>query len=115
MALSEGNLVSAVNDSLGFSRWLISLTLTSSLPGKADIVPIKPFVNLLLNDHGPGENKRAALFFEAGLKAGVWDFFEVYFPFIVSDNINSITGSFKERIRFVFKLDKLNLVSPKSH
>jgi hypothetical protein len=115
MSLSEGGLVSPVNDSLGFSRWLISITLSSSLPGKANIIPVKPFINLLLNDHGTGANKNPALFFEAGLKAGVWDFFEVYFPFIVSENINSITGSFKERIRFMFKLDKLNLFSPKSH
>jgi hypothetical protein len=115
MALSEGGLISDVNDSLGYSRWLCSITLTSSLPGWANVVPVKPFINLLLNDHGTGTQKKASLFFEAGLKAGVWNFFEVYFPFIVSDNINSITGSFKERIRFIFRLDKLNLFSPKSH
>ena len=115
MALSEGGLASAVNDTLGYSRWLCSITLTSGLPGWACVVPIKPFVNLLLNDHGPGNQNKASLFFEAGLKAGIWDFFEVYFPLIVSDNINSITGSFKERIRFIFRLDKLNFFSPKSH
>ncbi len=107
MALSEGGLVSPVNDSLGFSRWICSLTLTSSLPGKASKIPVKPFVNLLLNDHGSGTSDKPALFFEAGLKAGIWDIFEVYFPVFVSDNLNVITGSFKERIRFVFRLDKL--------
>ena len=115
MTLSEGGLASAVNDSLGYSRWLFSITLTSSLPGWAYIVPIKPFVNLLLNDHGTGIQNKPSLFFEAGLKAGIWDLFEVYLPFIVSDNINSITGSFKDRIRFIFRLDKLNFFSPKSH
>ena len=108
MMLSEGGLVTAVNDSLGYSHWLISLTLTSNLPGIASRIPVKPFVNLLLNDHGISPANNPTLFYEAGFKAGLWDFFEVYFPFIVSDNINSIRGSLKERIRFIFRLDKLN-------
>ena len=108
MTLSEGGLVTAVNDSLGYSHWLISLTLTSNLPGIASRIPVKPFVNLLLNDHGISPANNPTLFYEAGFKAGLWDFFEVYFPFIVSDNINSIRGSLKERIRFIFRLDKLN-------
>ena len=114
MTLSEGGLVSAVNDSLGYSRWICSLSLTSSLPGKASKIPVKPFVNLFLNDHGTGIINKSVLFYEAGLKAGIWNVFEIYFPFIVSDNINSITGSFKERIRFVFRLDKLNPFKSKS-
>jgi hypothetical protein len=114
MTLSEGGLVTAVNDSLGYSRWVCSLSLTSGLPGKVSKIPVKAFVNLLLNDHGIGTNVKPTLFYEAGLKAGIWDFFEVYFPFIVSDNINAIAGSLKERIRFVFRLDKLNLFKLKS-
>ena len=35
--------------------------------------------------------------------------FGTYFPLLVSDNIDSITGSFKNRIRFVFRLDMLVL------
>ena len=35
MTLSEGGLVSPVNDSLGYSNWLISLSFTSNLPGKS--------------------------------------------------------------------------------
>ena len=108
MTLIEGGLISPVNDSLGYSRWLCSLSLTSSLPGKVSWIPIKPFANLLLNDHGIGTTNKSLLFFEAGLKAGLWNFFEIYFPFLVSDNINTITGSFKDRIRFIFKLDMLN-------
>jgi hypothetical protein len=104
MTLSEGELVSPVNDSLGYSNWMISLSFTSNLPGKAGRIPIKPFVNLLLNDHGTfGHN--SPLFFEAGLKAGIWNFFEIYVPLIVSGNIESLTGSFKSRIRFVLNLD----------
>ena len=107
MTLSEGGLVSPVNDSLGYSRWLCSISLTSSLPGKLSSIPVKPFLNLLLNDHRTG-TYRSPIFYEAGLKAGIWNFLEIYFPFLVSDNINSITGPFKERIRFVFKLDLIN-------
>ena len=113
MALSEGGLVTPVSDSLGYSRWVCSLSLTSSLPGKTSRIPVKPFINLLLNDHGSGTNDKSLLFFEAGLKAGIWNFFEIYLPLLVSDNINSLTGSFKDRIRFVFRLDKLNLLSSK--
>jgi len=108
MTLSEGGLVTPVNDSLGYSRWICSLSLTSSLPGKASRIPIKPFINLLLNDHGSATNYKSPLFFEAGLKAGFWNFFEIYFPLLVTDNIDAITGSFKNRIRFVFRLDKIN-------
>jgi Peptidase family M1 domain len=114
MSLSEGGLVSAVNDSLGYSRWLVSLSFTSSLPGFASKIPVKPFVNMLLNDHGPGTTNKPAFFYEAGLKAGIWNYFEIYFPFFVSENIKSITGPFKDRIRFVFRLDKLNPMRPKS-
>jgi hypothetical protein len=108
MTLSEGGLVTPVNDSLGYSRWICSLSITSSLPGKASRIPIKPFINLLLNDHGSGTDDKSPLFFEAGLKAGIWNFFEIYFPLLVSDNIDAITGSLKNRIRFVFRLDKIN-------
>jgi hypothetical protein len=108
MTLSEGGLVTSVNDSLGYSQWLCSLSLTSTLPGKVSRIPVKLFANLLLNDHGPGTIDKSVLFFEAGLKTGIWDFFEIYFPLLVSDNIDAMTGSFKDRIRFVFKLDIFN-------
>ncbi len=108
MSLSEGGLVSPVNNNMGYSRWLFSLSLTSSLPGPDLWIPVKPFVNILLNDHGAGGTYRSPLFFEAGFKAGLWNFFEIYIPLLVSDNIESMTGSYKDRIRFVFKLDVLN-------
>ena len=106
MTLSEGGLASPVNDSLGYSRWICSLSLASSLPGKASIIPVKPFINLLLND-GSGTNNKSSFFYEAGLKAGIWDLFEIYFPLLVSDNIGEITGSLRSRIRFIFRLDAL--------
>jgi hypothetical protein len=108
MALSEGGLVTPVSDSIGFSRSLCSLSLTSSLPGKISVIPIKPFINILLNDHGIGPSDKSILFYEAGLKTGIWDFFEVYFPLLVSHNIRELAPSFKERIRFTFWLAKLN-------
>ncbi len=105
MTLSEGGLVSPVNDSIGYSKWLISLSLTASLPGIASKIPVKPFVNIMLNDHGAGLVNKSLFFYEAGLKAGIWNFFEIYVPLIVSGNIESLTGSFENRIRFVLKLD----------
>jgi hypothetical protein len=109
MTLSEGSLVTPVNGALGYSRYMCSLSLTSSLPGKAAVIPIKSFVNLLLNDHGAEINNKSLLFFEAGVKAGIWNLFEIYFPLLVSDNIAAVTGSFKNRIRFIIRLDKLVL------
>jgi len=79
--------------------------LTSNLPGRASRIPVKPFANFLLNDHGSGTGKNSPFFFEAGLKAGIWDLFEIYVPLIVSGNIEALTGSFKSRIRFTLKLD----------
>jgi len=114
MTLSEGGLVSPVNDRLGYSRWLISLSFTSNLPGKARLLPIKPFVNFLLNDHGLSNSHNSPFFYEAGLKAGIWNFFEIYVPILVSGNIQSINGSFKDRIRIIFNLDSLNKVKLKA-
>jgi hypothetical protein len=108
MSLSEGGLVSPVNNTLGYSRWLFSLSVSSSLPGKIAWIPVKPFFNLLLNDHSGGESEGFPLFFETGLKAGIWNFFEIYLPLIVSENISSITGTFRDRIRFVFTLDLID-------
>jgi hypothetical protein len=108
MTLSEGNLVSAVNDSLGYSRWLVSLTFTSSLPKIDKWLPVKPFVNLLLNDHGIGNGNESPIFFEAGIKAGFWDLFEIYIPLVVSKNIDSVSGPFKNRIRFILSLDSFS-------
>jgi len=105
MSLSEGGLISPVNDSLGYSRWLVSLSFTSSLPGKIGWLPVKPFVNLLLNDRGFGSGNDSPIFFEAGLKTGIKNIFEIYVPLLVSQNIESASGSFKNRIRFVFSLD----------
>lgn len=110
MTFSEGDLVSPVNNRLGYSRWLISLSFTSSLPRKAARLPVKPFVNFLLNDHGAGTANDSPFFWEAGLKAGIWNFLEVYIPLVVSGNTGSITGTFKDRIRLVFKLDSFNQV-----
>jgi len=100
MTLSEGGLVSPVNGRLGYNRWLASLSLTSDLPGRAGWFAVKPFVTFLVNDHGADP-----FFFEAGLKTGVWNLFEISVPLFVSGNIQSITGSFKDRIRFVFNLN----------
>ena len=110
MSLNEGGLVSPVNEQLGYSRWLISLSLTSTLPQIIERLPVKPFVNLLLNDHGAGTEHDSPFFYEAGLKAGIWNVFEISVPLVVSGNIETITGSFKDRIRFVFKLDALSQV-----
>jgi hypothetical protein len=110
MSFSEGNLVSPVNSQLGYSRWLVSLSFTSNLPGKTQRIPIKPFVNILLNDHGMGNAHNSPFFYEAGLKAGLWNFFEIYIPVLVSKNIESINGSFRDRIRLVFNLDTFSQV-----
>jgi len=113
ITFSEGGLVSPVNILLGYSKWLISASFTSTLPGKNQRIPFKPFVNLLLNDHGYGNN-RATLFYEAGLKTGIWNFFEIYIPLVVSGNIESITGTFKDRIRLVFNLSSITQNRPNS-
>jgi hypothetical protein len=108
MTFNEGGLVTPVNDTLGYSRRILSLSITSSLPGKIAVIPVKPFINILLNSPMSRSESVSPLFFEAGLKAGIWDFFEIYVPIVVSENIKSVSGKYKERIRFVFSLDNLN-------
>jgi hypothetical protein len=58
-----------------------------------------------VNDHGTGNGHNSPFFAEAGFKTGLWNFFEIYVPVLVSGNIDAITGSFKSRIRIVFNLD----------
>ena len=108
MTLSEGSLVTPVNTSLGYSQWLFSLSLSSTLPGKASQLPIKPFLNLLLNDHGISATHSSPFFYEAGLKIGIWDIFDIYVPLLVSKNIDSVSDTFKNRIRFVFSLNSVS-------
>ncbi len=108
MTLSEGGLVLPVNTGLGYSQWLFSLSFASNLPGRAARLPVKPFLNLLLNDHGLPTVQNSSFFYEAGLKAGIWDLFEIYIPLLVSKNIDSVSGTFKNRIRFVFSLDSFS-------
>ena len=110
MSFSEGGLVSPVNSQLGYSNWLVSLSFTSNLPGKIARIPVKPFVNFLLNDHGIGTGKDSPIFYEAGLKAGLWNFFEIYIPLVVSGNIESMNGTFRNRIRLVFNLDTFSQI-----
>lgn len=105
MTISEGGLVSPVNEQLGYSQWLVSLSLSSSLPGRAGKIGIKPFVNLLLNDHGVSATDNSLFFGETGFKFGLWNLFEIHIPLLVTHNIQSITGSVKDRVRIVFNLD----------
>lgn len=105
MTFSEGALVSPVNPQLGYSNWLISSNISSNLPGMAGSIAIKPFVNLLLNSHGLQSVNTPAFFWEAGFKAGIWNLFEIHVPVLVSKNIDEITGSSKDRIRFIFQLN----------
>jgi len=105
LSFSEGGLVSPVNEALGYSNWLLSVSLSSSLPGILSKSGIQPFANLLFNDHGLSTNYNSPLFIEAGLKAGIMNVFEIYLPLLVSNNIQSVSGPVKERIRFVINLD----------
>jgi len=104
MTTTEGSLVSPVNEQLGYSKWLVSLSIASDLPGKIGSFGIKPFVNVLLNDHGLSTDHRSPLFLETGLNIGISDLFEFSVPLLVSGNIQSMTGSMKDRIRFTFNL-----------
>ncbi len=103
----EGGLVSPVNDSLGYSNWLVSLGFVSNLPGRASRLPVKPFVNVLLNEKGLKSGNQSPVFYEAGLKAGFWGLLEIYVPLIISGNIDQSTHGFKNRIRLVFSLNIL--------
>jgi hypothetical protein len=100
MLLNEGGLVTPVNDTSGFSRWLISASLASTFPGRAGMLPVKPFMNMVYNSGNSG------FMWEAGFKAGIWGFFEVHIPLIVSDNI-SFRNSVRDRLRFIISLESL--------
>ena len=105
MTMNEGGLVSPVNEQLGYSNRLISLSISSNLPGQAGKLGIKPFVNLLLNDHSLSSQYNSHFFGEAGIKIGLWNLFEIHIPLLVTSNIQSINNLVVNRIRIVFNLD----------
>jgi hypothetical protein len=102
MVITEGSIVSPVNDSTGYSRSVISLAVSGNLPGFAGYLPVKPFADMVY-----ASGKKSPYFYEAGIKAGIWDVFEVYMPFFVSGNISSIRPTIKERIRFTLNLESI--------
>lgn len=108
MTITEGGLVSCINSTNGYSQWLISASFTSSLPGIPQWVPIKPFITFLLNDHALSPNQSSVLIYETGLKAGMWNFFEIYLPVYGSRSIGPFNGSIKNRIRFILNLGTFN-------
>ncbi len=108
MTISEGALISVPKDSLRFSQRIISFSCVSNLPGITGLLPFKLFVNILLTN--PVTPRSTSLFFESGLKAGIWDFLEIYFPFPISGNLRSVNRSFRDGIRFVFNLESINKV-----
>jgi hypothetical protein len=107
MFLDEGGLITPINHLPGYSDWLFSLSVNSDLPGKFDLIPVKPFMNLLINDHNISSSSDFPFFYEAGIKAGVWNLFEIYFPFLVSNNLSQMAPTLHERIRFIFNLNFL--------
>jgi hypothetical protein len=100
MLLNEGRLVTPVNDTLGYSRWLMSASMASTFPGRAGRIPVKPFLNMVYNGGYGG------FMWEAGFKAGIWGFFEVHLPLVVSENI-SFRNSVRDRLRFIISLESL--------
>lgn len=105
MTIQEGGLVSPVNEAIGYSNRLVSLSLSSGLPGWASRLGIRPFANAVLNDHGLDAAHPSHLFGEAGVKIGMWNFIEVHLPLLVTRNIESVAGSVGNRIRIVFNLN----------
>jgi hypothetical protein len=103
----EGGLVSIENDSVGYSRNLVSFSFTSNLPGRTGRIPVKPFVNMVLCDNGTGPLYKSSFYYEAGIKAGIWNFFEIYIPLLVSKNIETINSTFSNRIRIVLTLESM--------
>lgn len=108
MTVTEGALISVPKDNSRYSHKIISISLSSNLTAQAGILPIKPFLNILFTDNTYGH--ATSLFFEAGIKAGFWNFFEIYIPFPISGNIRSINHSFRDGIRFVLNLESINKI-----
>lgn len=105
MLTNEGGIITPVNKASGYSKWLISTSITGNLPGRAAKIPIRPFLNVLYN--GNRDLITESLFFEAGFSAGLRDIFEFHIPLLVSGNIREIQNSVRDRIRFVFNLEPL--------
>lgn len=115
ITISEGGLISPMNKAIGFSKYLFSISLASSLPGKASQTGIKPFINILINDKYLSNEYISKLFFETGFKISFLNILDIYLPLIVSSNIKVINGSLKERIRFVLNLEILEQLNLNKH
>ncbi|MCK4663765.1 MAG: M1 family metallopeptidase [Bacteroidales bacterium] len=96
--------------------WLLALNLTSSLPFDAKM-PVKLYANFAAFGNAtkiqnyPNVKSFA---YEAGANISIIsDVFEIYFPFIVSEDINNysneITDNYWQKVRFTLYLNKLNM------
>lgn len=102
MIITEGGIVSPVNDSTGFSSWLLSASFSSVLPVASGRIPVVPFLNMVYND-------RSKFYYEAGFRAGIKNVFEFYIPLLVSSDISSVRPSVKSRIRFILNIEAIHL------
>lgn len=110
MQPGEGALVSHINDTLGFNKWLTSLTFSSTLPGFLRNVPVKPFLTFLVSSESISTGLTAPVMYEGGVKVGYWDFFEIHFPLLVSEGIRNIRGGLDENIRILFNLEYIEKI-----
>ncbi|MBN1819345.1 MAG: hypothetical protein JW833_01435, partial [Prolixibacteraceae bacterium] len=97
------------------STWLISANMASSLP-LPDFLPLQLFADVAFvnNPHPVVGYSNTRFFYEAGIKANiVKDFFELYFPLVMSKNIqsysNNISGNYLQKVRFILRFEEINL------
>jgi hypothetical protein len=102
MIITEGGIASPINDSTGFSLWLLSASFSSVLPAASGRIPVMPFLNMVYDN-------KSKFYCEAGFRAGIRNIFEFYVPLLVSSDISSVRHSVKDRILFIFNIDAIRL------
>jgi len=100
------------------NNWMVSLNVTTTIPK----LPLKWYVSVATYD-GAGKKqwvvspeetiKTKTIAWETGIELPLKQFASIYFPILVSNDLNEInkqfTGNYFQRIRFVINFNELNI------
>ncbi|HLN22155.1 MAG TPA: M1 family metallopeptidase [Bacteroidales bacterium] len=103
----EGGITTAINDSSGYSPFLVSISAKTTMPFIGSRLPVRPFANIVYQSKA-SEN----FHWEAGLSAGIPGFLEFFIPLLASRDINSYYPHVKDRIRFILTLESFYKLRP---
>jgi hypothetical protein len=105
---SEGGFATLNNNISISNDWMVALKFSHELP-----LLLRPYFNIAAYpDHYNIANH--TFFYEGGIRFGIKDVFEIYFPFTYTKELEDLlinNNKLENRIRFVLNLNKINPIN----